>query len=684
MKRFHFFVLLVAGILALPGSACAGDVAVTLDTTDGSSAFQIYDGESNELARIRSDGVVDLKGHAITNAAYAGDGGGLTNVTATTYAETDPLWSAVSNAVRIQLDTKVPRTVYDPATNNLWGAMGAETTARVDGDAAFATNVEARLASNVWAAADSTTNYVRRTGDALAGALDMQGHPVTNAAYFGDGAGLSNVTAAAYAETDPVWSNDSVLVQAQINGKVNQADYVIATNSLWNAVDLETNDRAAADAAFAAADAAFATNVEARLASNVWAAADSTTNYVRRTGDTTSGPLTNTGPFTITGTNLSLGVGSSTNDNYLFLDNHGEYMMWDNSATRFAFSDGLSADGPLWIYSSASISTSAPAYSMLGNSTPDHADISSYNDLLIGGSLELNGDLYFDGNILYMGGTATNDDETIRWDDDSGLVKTYWDDSEGCFKVDGAGMAIEGPIYVGYIVNGNTNFNAFSTVRAEPDSDRMDSWSDVYIGGDLEVNGYTYFGNRAYMGVSEMDQYLYFYDGTNFNGQYLEWQQSGNKFIFSTNVYVDGNLQVSGTLSKGGGSFKIDHPLDPANQYLYHSFVESPDMKNVYDGVAVLDANGEATVAMPAWFDALNRDFRYQLTPIGAAAPDLHVSAEMSGNQFSIAGGAPGLKVSWQVTGIRQDPFANAYRIPVEQDKPEGEKGTYLYPELYR
>ena len=67
---------------------------------------------------------------------------------------------------------------------------------------------------------------------------------------------------------------------------------------------------------------------------------------------------------------------------------------------------------------------------------------------------------------------------------------------------------------------------------------------------------------------------------------------------------------INGPLEKPGGSFKIDHPLDPANKYLYHSFVESPDMKNIYDGVLVLDPNGEAEIDLPDWFGALNKDFR--------------------------------------------------------------------------
>ncbi|HTK81326.1 MAG TPA: hypothetical protein VL633_03470, partial [Bacteroidota bacterium] len=142
-----------------------------------------------------------------------------------------------------------------------------------------------------------------------------------------------------------------------------------------------------------------------------------------------------------------------------------------------------------------------------------------------------------------------------------------------------------------------------------------------------------------------------------------------------------GNVSVTGTLSKGAGSFKIDHPLDPANKYLYHSFVESPDMKNIYDGVTVLDQKGEATVQLPAWFSALNRDFRYQLTAIGAPGPNLYIAKEIANNVFKIAGGSANMKVSWQVTGIRHDAYAEQNRIPVEQDKIGDERGKYLYPQ---
>jgi hypothetical protein len=143
----------------------------------------------------------------------------------------------------------------------------------------------------------------------------------------------------------------------------------------------------------------------------------------------------------------------------------------------------------------------------------------------------------------------------------------------------------------------------------------------------------------------------------------------------------NGNVQVKGTLSKGGGSFLIDHPLDPANKKLYHSFVESPDMKNIYDGIATLDQKGEAVVTLPDWFGTLNSDFRYQLTGIGSFDP-VCIKQKIENNQF-IIGGTQGMEVSWQVTGIRQDPWAQQYRIPVEEEKTADERGLYYHPEVY-
>jgi hypothetical protein len=143
-----------------------------------------------------------------------------------------------------------------------------------------------------------------------------------------------------------------------------------------------------------------------------------------------------------------------------------------------------------------------------------------------------------------------------------------------------------------------------------------------------------------------------------------------------------GRVHVAGFLSKAAGAFKIDHPLDPENKYLSHSFVESPEMMNIYNGIVTLGSDGTAEVTLPNWFEALNRNFRYQLTSIGGFAP-VYVAEKVNGNRFKIAGGQAGMEVSWQLTGVRKDAFAEHNRLTVEEMKPEGERGFYLHPEVF-
>jgi hypothetical protein len=152
---------------------------------------------------------------------------------------------------------------------------------------------------------------------------------------------------------------------------------------------------------------------------------------------------------------------------------------------------------------------------------------------------------------------------------------------------------------------------------------------------------------------------------------------------FVGSVTFDGDVHINGRLTNPLSQFKIDHPLDPANQYLSHSVMESDEMKNVYDGAVELDANGAAEIQLGSWCEAFNHRFRYQLTPIGSPAPDLHVAQELSANRFRIAGGRAGMTVCWQVTGVRQDVYAQAHPLLVEEDKPSRERGYYLHPELY-
>lgn len=143
-----------------------------------------------------------------------------------------------------------------------------------------------------------------------------------------------------------------------------------------------------------------------------------------------------------------------------------------------------------------------------------------------------------------------------------------------------------------------------------------------------------------------------------------------------------GNVQVTGNIAGGSKTFKIDHPLDPENKYLYHVSVESPDMMNIYNGNITTNSNGDAVVTMPSYFDALNTDCRYQLTVIGQFAQAI-VSNEIANNQFTIKTDKPNVKVSWQVTGIRKDAYAEKHRVQVEVEKAPQDRGLYVNPDVY-
>jgi len=239
---------------------------------------------------------------------------------------------------------------------------------------------------------------------------------------------------------------------------------------------------------------------------------------------------------------------------------------------------------------------------------------------------------------------------------------------------------------------------------------RGDAGSDGYgtgghfTGGSVGVRGTVYGGqSMSYFGsygeaiLTDASAYgIGVYGGANGPGECrgvegyafgtgTNYGVYGSAYLGTTNwaAYFDGNVHSTGTITSAKSGFEIDHPSDPANSYLRHEYVASPEMKTVTDGSVLLDATGRATVTLPDWFDALNADLRYQLTPVGAAAPNLHIGSEVAGNSFTIAGGSPGLKVCWQLTGVRRDAAALTEPLTVEELKPSTERGKYVTPEAF-
>jgi hypothetical protein len=143
-----------------------------------------------------------------------------------------------------------------------------------------------------------------------------------------------------------------------------------------------------------------------------------------------------------------------------------------------------------------------------------------------------------------------------------------------------------------------------------------------------------------------------------------------------------GNVDITGNILAPGYIMHIDNPADPANQYLNQAAMYSPEMLNTYSGNVTTDAGGFATVQLPGYVEALNTDFRYQLTVVGQFAQAI-VSSKIQNGQFVIQTDKPNVEVSWQVTGVRQDAYALANPLAVEQDKLGAEAGLYLFPQGY-
>jgi hypothetical protein len=206
-------------------------------------------------------------------------------------------------------------------------------------------------------------------------------------------------------------------------------------------------------------------------------------------------------------------------------------------------------------------------------------------------------------------------------------------------------------------------------------------------GGDVYSSGVGIEAVGGYSNAADGDYGMIVEGGTSntgLPGLGLLVQPGFNSSVTGTDAGDFGaDVYITGTLHADAKDFQIDHPSDPANKYLSHASVESSEMMDIYSGNVTTDELGLATVTLPGWFQTLNTDFRYQLTVVGGRFAQAIVSKEIAGNQFTISTNASTVKVSWQVTAVRQDAYAKAHPLVVEQDKGPRERGFYKHPELY-
>jgi len=340
-------------------------------------------------------------------------------------------------------------------------------------------------------------------------------------------------------------------------------------------------------------------------------------------------------------------------------------------------------------------------------------DVGISDDLTVGGDVNVSGinstvasgfsGYFIDGDVRVQGAKVWADRLYLsNSDSNTKVVEAIAGSSLGSYALYGQASTIMGSSsYAGYFkghvkmendlhvlddifvtdqleVNGFIDLNGTADISGNLDVhggiDVLSS-SDINVtgGGHIEVSA----GNVTAVDVHATDDLIADNDIHGHDDMILDDDLTVGDKITAERLHTDGT--VTGSVK----NFVIDHPLDPLNKILRHSSVESPRMRNMYDGVVVLNANGEATVTLPEYFEALNNDLCYQLTTVGGHAP-VYIKNEVDDNTFVIAGGEPGMKVSWQITGSRQDAYARNNPLVVEQEKSLAEdfiKGQYLYPE---
>jgi len=354
-----------------------------------------------------------------------------------------------------------------------------------------------------------------------------------------------------------------------------------------------------------------------------------------------------------------------------------------------------SDDNTMVGFSAGSSQTAGNQNTYIGSLSGKEKTSGYYNTFLGYGSGQKNGTGTSNTMIGYMSGWNNIGSGNVflgmqaGYNETTGSNKLYIDNSDTSTPLIYGDFSSNALTVNGTLTStGNAAFNSYTGMGTAPNSNYRLYAVDDYIGVRTYVansaGSYTYGVYGEARNATTANYGLYGYAYATSGGQNVGVYGYGGGAGPCFAGYFNGNVYVTGTITANDYiEFKSDHPTDPENKYLSHSAVSSDEVKNIYDGVAVLNSQGSSVVNLPDWFEAYNTNFRYQLTAIGKPCPNIYISKKINGGIFEISGGEPGAEISWQVTGVRNDSYAKKNPIQVVEVKTGIDKGLYVNPESY-
>ncbi len=136
------------------------------------------------------------------------------------------------------------------------------------------------------------------------------------------------------------------------------------------------------------------------------------------------------------------------------------------------------------------------------------------------------------------------------------------------------------------------------------------------------------------------------------NGGVLGTTNGGEKITLFWNS--EGNVRVRGYIAAKTKYFSIDHPTK-ADHQLVHACLEGPENSVYYRGGARL-RNGEATITLPEYFEALTRkEGRTVLLTAKGKEPFRLSCEDVEDGQFKVYGTSHSGEFFWEIKAVRAD-----------------------------